>query len=174
MEGGLNASCSANPQDKYEAESSRLHDEMRKNLEKIEDLAATLGSYAEDVSGPVTSEPPDSIDNDFDSLLDADTKTLMPRLRSLSSSMIVHLALHAVRRVETAVMEERAEFEVSLNEACPRREVRDFRLVRISDARPTRKEAKRSGMLNVWEAGALGGELAEGRRYLVSSPHELS
>jgi breast cancer 2 susceptibility protein len=156
-------------QDKYEAESARLQEEMKKNLEKIEDLAATLASYAQDVSDPVSCEPPDSIDSDFDDLLDAASKVLMPRLRSLSSSSIVHLARHAVRRVETAVMEERAELECNLNELCPRREVRDFRMVRISDARPTMKEAKRSGLLNVWEASALGDGLVEGRRYMVSA-----
>lgn len=140
---------------------------MKKNLEKIEDLAATLASYAEDTNGRVSAEPPDTLDSDFDDLLDADARGMMVRLRSLSSSQIVHLARHASRRVESAVMEERCELEATLSETCPPRDVRNFRVVRISDARPTRKEAKRTGMLNVWEASGLGDGLVEGRRYLV-------
>lgn len=156
----------ANLEDKYEAESARLQEEMTKNLEKIEDLAALLASHAEDV-GAMSSEPPDSIDNDFDDLLDAGSKDLSAKIRSLSPSKIVHLARHSFRRVQEAVTEERDQLEGNIKEACPPREVRDFRMVRFSDAREGRKEPSRTGMLNVWEARALADVLVEGRRYLV-------
>lgn len=47
--------------------------------------------------------------------------------------------------------------------------MRDFRIVRIRDARQGNRPALRSGMLNVWDARALGeGALQQGKRYLVS------
>ena len=50
---------------------------------------------------------------------------------------------------------------------CPRREVRDFRMLRFKDAQNSRKAAMRVGMLSVWDAKALEGGLQEGHRYLV-------
>ncbi len=42
-------------------------------------------------------------------------------------------------------------------------------MIRFSDAQSGKKEAMRIGMLNVWDARALGeGALQEGKRYLVS------
>lgn len=50
--------------------------------------------------------------------------------------------------------------------SCPERSVRDFRVVRIRDARTGYKPACRAGMLNVWEAKGL--EIEVGKRYMVS------
>jgi hypothetical protein len=56
----------------------------------------------------------------------------------------------------------------ALNEQvlCPKRDVRDFRIVRVVDATGDRP-AKRVGMLKVWDASAMG-KLEEGQRYMVS------
>ncbi|KAL1406291.1 hypothetical protein Q8F55_007987 [Vanrija albida] len=151
--------------EKYESEHARLVDEMRKSLEKLEELARHLASHAEDVNTRVSDEPPDSLDDDFDELMEA--RDVMGRIRKLSGSHIIHLARHAQKRMEHAVMEEQAEIEAKLKEACPPRDIRDFRMVRFSDAREGRKEKARTGMLNVWDARGL--ELAEGKRFLVSN-----
>lgn len=63
--------------------------------------------------------------------------------------------------------EKQAEVEAELRSACPPRDVRDFRVVRVTDAQTARKEPCRIGMINVWEARALGDEVQEGGRYMV-------
>ncbi|WOO83816.1 Breast cancer type 2 susceptibility [Vanrija pseudolonga] len=151
--------------EKYESERTRLMDEMRKSLEQLEELARHLASHAEDVNTRVSDEPPDSLDDDFDELMEA--RDVMGRIRKLSGSHIVHLARHAQKRMEQAMMEEQAELEAKLKESCPPRDIRDFRMVRFSDAREGRKEKARTGMLNVWDARGL--DLVEGKRFLVSN-----
>lgn len=136
---------------------------MRKSLEKLEELARHLASHAEDVNTRVSDEPPDSLDDDFDELMEA--RDVMGRIRKLSGSHIVHLARHAQKRMEQAMMEEQAELEAKMKGACPPRDIRDFRMVRFSDAREGRKEKARTGMLNVWDARGL--DLVEGKRFLV-------
>jgi breast cancer 2 susceptibility protein len=60
--------------------------------------------------------------------------------------------------------------ETDVKTVCPPREIRDFRMARIVDAREGDRDATRVGMLNIWEAKSLGeGMLREGGRYLVSS-----
>lgn len=158
-------------QDKYEAETTRLAEAMRANLEKIEDLVSLLTSCAADVDVRSASDPPDSLDSDFDALLSTDPARQLVRVRSFSSNTLMHLASHAARRLERAVADEHAELAANLASACPARDVRAFRVVRIRDARATRREATRTGMLNVWEADndALRSALTPGRRFLISS-----
>jgi breast cancer 2 susceptibility protein len=48
----------ADRQDKYTAESARLHDEMRKQLEKMEDLTEQICGVAQDTQGGHIGEIP--------------------------------------------------------------------------------------------------------------------
>lgn len=154
-------------QNRYEEESARLAEAWRKSQEKLEDLVSSLAYTAED-AGSVSGSPPDSLDDDFDDLLEADSKEVNSRLGSYSVSHITHLARLGRQRLQQASEGERAGFESQMKKLCPPREVRDFRMVRLRDAREGRKEATRTAMLNVWDARALGDELVEGKRFLVS------
>lgn len=142
---------------------------MRKSLASMEDLASTLARQAED-SGPLFGSPPDTICDDLDHLLGLELKDTMAQIASYSNERVAHLAVHARHRLQQMADKERGGLESRLKELCPRREVRDFRMVRIRDARQGRKEQSRTGMLNVWDARALGDELVEGKRYWVSWP----
>lgn len=153
-------------QDKYEAESTRLREEMQQSLEKIQDLASILCSHAEDVGAIRPGSPPD-VEGDFDELMEA--RDVMARLRAMSPTKIVHLANYARQRAMVEAESGRAELEAQLSSVCAPRSVRDFRMVRVRDARTGMKEQARTAMLNVWDAKALGDEMKEGRRFLVSS-----
>lgn len=156
----------ADTQDKFETESSRLREELQQSLEKIQELASILASHAEDVGAIRPGSPPD-VEADFDDLMEA--RNVMGALRTLSPTKIVALATYARQRALADAESGRAEIEAQLTSACPRRTVRDFRMVRVRDGREGNKERARTAMLNVWDAKALGDELKEGRRFLVSS-----
>ncbi|KAK4058357.1 hypothetical protein OIO90_000515 [Microbotryomycetes sp. JL221] len=61
-------------------------------------------------------------------------------------------------------------FEKALDAECPPRQVRNFRVVRIRDARPlSESKPARQAQLTVWDAKLFEDDfLKEGRRYLVS------
>ncbi|KAK4689433.1 breast cancer 2 susceptibility protein, partial [Tremellales sp. Uapishka_1] len=154
--------------EKYANASSRLQDEMRKRLEKIEDLALTIASYAEEMAGPISSNPPDDIEDEFDAMLERNDAT--STLRNLSSSRIVHLACYARDRMNSEMNERQLDIESELKTICPPRDVKDFRVIKFVDGRNGKKESMRVGMLNVWEARQLGSDsIQEGKRYLVAN-----
>lgn len=138
---------------------------MQKSLEKIQELAFILASHAEDVGAVDPGSPPD-VEADFEALME--TRDIMGGLRAVSSTKIVHLATYARQRAMTEAEAGRAEVEAQLSAACPPRSTRDFRMVRVRDGREGNKKQARTAMLNVWDAKALGDELKEGRRFLVS------
>lgn len=140
---------------------------MRKSLEKMEDIVSALASGAEEICA-ASGSPPDTVEDDWDSLMEAGNSEAMKLIRTFGPSRIVHLAAYARQRLQHAAEEQRSGLEARLKEVCPPREVRDFRIVRLRDAREGRKENMRTAMLNVWDARALGDQLEEGKRYLVS------
>nr|XP_031857611.1 uncharacterized protein CI109_007006 [Kwoniella shandongensis]KAA5524683.1 hypothetical protein CI109_007006 [Kwoniella shandongensis] len=153
--------------EQYDAERNRLEDKMRRDLEKLEDVAGALAQYAEEVSG-VNSEPPETLDTDLDELLEA--RDLSNRVRTLSPDHIVHLARYAAQRMGQEMSDQHSEIEAELQVLCPSRNVRDLRVVRFHDAQQGTKESFRLGSLNLWDAKAMGStSLQEGKRYLVSN-----
>ncbi|WWC92784.1 uncharacterized protein L201_007743 [Kwoniella dendrophila CBS 6074] len=152
---------------RYEGEKTRLGDKMRKEMERLEDLASLLVQSAEE-SDPVSSEPPDSLENDFEDLLEA--KDTLSYLRAMSIHQIIHLASYANTRIMQEMQEKHMEMEAELATLCPKRESRDFRMIRFVDARMGNRDTFRSGMLTVWDVKSLGeGVLHEGKRYLISN-----
>ncbi|WVW86946.1 hypothetical protein I302_109002 [Kwoniella bestiolae CBS 10118] len=152
---------------RYEGERTRLGEKMRKEMEKMEDLASLLAQSAEE-SDPVSREPPDSLEYDYDTLLEA--KDAMSCLRSMSTYQIVHLASYANMRIGQEMQDIQVEMEAELATLCPKRDVRDFRMIRLVDAQIGDRDSFRVGMLNVWDVKALGeGVLQEGKRYLISN-----
>lgn len=108
------------------------------------------------------------------------------RIRQLTGGHLIHLARYARSRMEQEITEGQAEIEGELQvshpiflpdflicsdavqTSCPIREVRDFRMARVSDARDGYKETARFAMLNIWDVKSLGHDtIREGGRYLV-------
>ncbi|WVQ77705.1 hypothetical protein IAR50_007395 [Cryptococcus sp. DSM 104548] len=151
----------------YNGERGRQEEELRKEMDKLQSLGAMLAGYAEEAD-PTSSEPPDSIEDDLEELLEC--KDAPVRIRKLASHHIAHLALCARSRLTRELEEGRSEIDAQLQTTCPPREVRDFRIVRFRDAEEVQRDSFRTGMLNVWDARGLGeGTLKEGGRYLVSN-----
>ena len=150
---------------RYEAETMRMSEQIRTRVEPIADLAQLLASFAENAACDSMSTPPDDLEADFDAILEASDQR--KAIRALSDSHLVHLASYAHRRIEVETSEAQAEGYDTIGKLVPPRQVRDFRMVRISDAREGRKEAYRLGMLNIWDA--RGVEVQEGKRYRVSN-----
>ncbi|WWC73712.1 uncharacterized protein I206_107684 [Kwoniella pini CBS 10737] len=152
---------------RYEGEKTRLADKTRKELERMEDLASLLAQSAEE-SESVNPDPPDSLENDYERLLES--RDALGCLRSMNTHQIVHLAGYANIRISQEMQEKQFEMESELASICPRREARDFRMIRFVDAQTGNRDPFRVGMLNVWDVKAMGeGVLEEGKRYLVSN-----
>ncbi|WWC95810.1 hypothetical protein V866_002676 [Kwoniella sp. B9012] len=153
--------------ERYEGEKTRLADKMRKEMEKMEDLASLLAQSAEE-SDPVNPDPPDSLEYDYETLLEA--KDALSCVRTMSTYRIVHLASYANMRITQEMQEKQIEMEAELATLCPKRDVRDFRMMRIIDAQLGNRDPFRVGMLNVWDVKALGDRaLQEGKRYMISN-----
>ncbi|WVF68272.1 hypothetical protein IAT40_003037 [Kwoniella sp. CBS 6097] len=153
--------------ERYVAERTRLEEAMKKEMDRMEDLASLLVQSSEE-SDPVSDEPPDGLESEYDDLLEA--KDVLSRLRGMSSHQIVHLARYAQARLSQEMIDGQGEIERELSKCCPQRDVRDFRMVRFIDAQNGVREQFRVGLLNVWDVRALGeGSLQEGKRYLVSN-----
>ncbi|OCF62208.1 hypothetical protein L486_01875 [Kwoniella mangroviensis CBS 10435] len=153
--------------ERYEGEKTRLADKMRKEMEKMQDLASLLAQSAEE-SDPVNREPPDSLEYDYERLLEA--KDALSCLRTMSTYQIVHLASYANVRIMQEMQDKQIEMEAELANLCPKRDVRDFRMIRVVDAQLGNRDPIRVGMLNVWDVKALGDRaLQEGKRYLISN-----
>ncbi|KAL7425125.1 hypothetical protein Q5752_000813 [Cryptotrichosporon argae] len=151
--------------EKYESERARLQEKCQKSIERVEDLAQLLASYAEDAEpdGIVDSG---KIDTNYELLLSARDASV--KLRTMSSRKICALAQYAARRVNEDAAAAKDEMEAELRTTCSPREVRSLRMVRVRDAREGRKESTRTALLNVWDARELG-TLKEGGRYMVSN-----
>lgn len=140
---------------------------MRRNLERAEELASLLRDYAEDVDYVAGSQPPDDLDGHYDELLDSAHPAGI--LRTLSGALVVHLARYAALRFNEAVQEERCVIEATLRERCPPRAVRNFRIIRVEDARPLARARRRTCQISIPDAVSCGLDLAVGTRYHISN-----
>lgn len=140
---------------------------MRRNLERAEELASLLRDYAEDVDYVAGSQPPDDLDGHYDELLESPNPSRV--LRTLSGAVVVHLAGYAALRYNEAVQEERCVIESTLRERCPPRAVRNFRIIRVEDARPQTRPQRRTCQITIPDAVTCGLDLSVGKRYQISN-----
>jgi len=135
--------------------------------------------------------PPDVIESIYDELEDqAEASRVLGELGAAEAGW---LALHIRERLEKerASAQEELENEVKvgfvlldpflvctninpLKHLCPRREVRNFRVIIVEDACTRRRPANRKAQLTVWDVlnlsfseGAEAGTFEMGQRYLV-------
>jgi hypothetical protein len=158
---------------------------LLQRVRKMQGMEVCLPSpaYARRITNGQTGDSPDNVDQIFDALLDC--PSVDSRLRTMASSTLLHVAAYGrsyyEREASNGYLEVEAELQVStttpertngIQVACPPRQVRDFRIARVNDARGGDRPVCRVGMLTVWDAKALGeGALVEGKRYMVSTGH---
>ncbi|ORY34756.1 BRCA2, oligonucleotide/oligosaccharide-binding, domain 1-domain-containing protein [Naematelia encephala] len=154
-------------EEKYLAESARLRQGVQERLERYEDIFGMLSRAAGDCDGSTARD----LSDELDALLAANDPR--SRIQRMAPTLASQLAIEARERMQAEMASAQSEIEAELQSICPPRRVRDFRMVRIRDARVGQKDSHRLGMLNVWDAASLGDTFKEQGRYLVRYPKLL-
>lgn len=136
----------------------------------------------------ITDDEPNVLDDIFDELEEATDMNALYRNMHLSAKENGWLALHIGRKIQEQKesLPQMIEKELEVRHVCPSfymctltrghpqsslspRTVRNFRIVRVKDARVGRRKALRTAQITVWDVLGLGESfLVEGGRYLVS------
>ncbi|KAF9516595.1 hypothetical protein BS47DRAFT_1340741 [Hydnum rufescens UP504] len=135
-----------------QVEEAKIKSELKSRWFALEGIAERAERVANGwMPGPEDEEP-----NSLDDLYD-----------DLESGW---LAFYIRKRLEEQRATAGEYIENELKSILPPRDVRNFRVIRVKDARVWRRPALRTAQITVWDVLALGeGFLTEGRRYLVSN-----
>ncbi|KIO26973.1 hypothetical protein M407DRAFT_195915 [Tulasnella calospora MUT 4182] len=117
---------------------------------------------------PEDDYPPDEVEDLLDELEDADDlNSLVKGLSQTNSGWLAQLIRKKCRDMRDKIGET---IQRELEKSCPPREVRNFRVIRFKDYRTTRRLARRTGQMTVWDVLSLGEDaLLEGKRFLVTN-----
>ncbi|BGP38565.1 hypothetical protein JCM10450v2_002514 [Rhodotorula kratochvilovae] len=138
--------------------------------DEVVELLQEAASMLEIVSdrAPPPSTPPEEPDEILDRLEDATNKRAL--IRKLSPAQVRATLALAVENARESRFRAVDDLQKELAEKYPPREVRGFRVLRVSDAREGTKGAPRTALLTVWDAqGFAEGFFREGTRYLISN-----
>lgn len=119
--------------------------------------------------------PPDSIDSYFDDL--EDHQTALRTISQLRPSEAYWLIKAIQQNLANEGERQHSEVEKELAVVCPPRNVRNFRVLVVRDARTGDKPSSRVAQLTVWDVESLvlseGGQLGSfqvGQRFMVGIP----
>ncbi|KAF9074882.1 hypothetical protein BDP27DRAFT_1316125 [Rhodocollybia butyracea] len=141
------ATCRENWRRKREAAESKLNEAHEKNVARYLSYADRLDQKAS--LATVSEEPPDNIDTLYDELEQSDSAgRVLSRMRG---STAVWLARYIRERLEKDQERVRDELEKEVNELCPPRVIRSFRVIGIQDSRTSKFPANRTAQLTIWD-----------------------
>ncbi|KZV96393.1 hypothetical protein EXIGLDRAFT_833637 [Exidia glandulosa HHB12029] len=156
-------------QRKREREMERLRMELEKRmfeaeamLEKLKRIAGNGFSPGED------DEMPDHIEDLYEEV----SGDLNPgaRLKTVSARDAGWMAIFLHEKTERDRQQGAYDMESELASACPERNVRSFRVLRVRDAQTLRRPTTRTAQLTVWDAAQLGKDvLVEGARFQITN-----
>ncbi|KXN88856.1 hypothetical protein AN958_06726, partial [Leucoagaricus sp. SymC.cos] len=160
---------------KRDREASKLRTEFEKKFSRYESYIDKLERRAGNHFNPhQDEEPPDHIEELYDQLEEhSDATTVLGRISAKDAGW---LAQHARRCMD--LERERAGDEITkeLEETCPRRNVRSFRVIVVEDSQTCRRPANRYAQLTVWDVlsltlseGAKPGAIEPGGRFLITN-----
>ncbi|KAF5323377.1 hypothetical protein D9611_005592 [Ephemerocybe angulata] len=158
-----------------EKEASKLREVHEKRMSLYMDYLARLEAKAEK-SRALTDD--DSMPNYIDSYYDdlEEHGPALKRIASISSLDARWLAEMVRQNLEGEHERISAEIEKELADICPRRNVRNFQVLVVKDARTDKRTSHRVANLTVWDAnkmdmseGSTSGTFAVGQRFLVSN-----
>lgn len=141
---------------------------------------STMHGYAERLEErarsafPKHGEPPDNFHDLYDALKE-DPTMAKKILSSISPQDAGWLARHIQNRAVQEREDAEREIERELEALCPARDVKDFCVVAVKDARTLRRPQNRTAQITVWDAVSLttGEESLKGfetgQRYLVTN-----
>ncbi|KAG8903708.1 hypothetical protein FRC01_009025 [Tulasnella sp. 417] len=146
-------------------EEMKLREDWEKKVARLEGLAENLERTAGRWVPPEDDYPPDEVEDLLDDLEDADDlNSLVKGLSPTNAGWLAQLVRKKCRDMRDKIGET---IQRELEKSCPPREVRNFRVIRFKDHRKTRRPARRTGQMTVWDALSLGeGGLVEGKRFL--------
>ncbi|KIJ53490.1 hypothetical protein M422DRAFT_154724 [Sphaerobolus stellatus SS14] len=153
--------------------AAKLHDELEKKWQKLESYADRLYNLAGSGFAPSEEDqPPDGLEDLVDEL-EEDEQAAPEVLKSVRGANAGWLAILIRKKCETGRVHVHEEMERELA-------VRNFRILRIKDARTIRKPAIRTAQLTVWDVmslqmteGAAAGSFTVGQRYMVCYPRSF-
>ncbi|KAF8921973.1 hypothetical protein CPB85DRAFT_1209445 [Mucidula mucida] len=147
-------------QRKREHEHSKLRENLEKTFRRYAGYAERLERKAGSNFRPSEAGPPDRIDDLYDQLEEPeDAVSVISRVSSSDAGWLAMRIRHQMEKQQETMSEE---IDKELNDICPPRDVRSFRVLVVKDARSGRKPANREAQLTVWDV--LNVHLAEGRR----------
>ncbi|KAF8527565.1 hypothetical protein BU17DRAFT_39718 [Hysterangium stoloniferum] len=162
-------------QAKRTREAAKLQESLEKRLDKLESFADRLDHIAGGFNPSAEESPPDNLDNLVDELEDSEDPTSI--LSTVPKDNAGWLALLLRKKCETDRNHISEQVDRELATSFTPRQVRNFRVLCIKDARIARRPSTRTAQLTVWDAmsmqnddgGGPAGSFRVGQRYLVSN-----
>ncbi|KAF8899070.1 hypothetical protein BD779DRAFT_1431059 [Infundibulicybe gibba] len=158
-----------------EVEASKLHSELDARVRKYEGYAERLEQRAGPHFRFGPDGPPDHIERLYDDLEEPSHASRL--LGRLSQDDAGWLAKHIRNTIDKERDSAADGMELLLNDACPPRDVRSFRILVVQDARTCRRPSHRTAQLTVWDVlnlslseGTTPGTFTVGQRFLVCVP----
>ncbi|KAH6917048.1 BRCA2, oligonucleotide/oligosaccharide-binding, domain 1-domain-containing protein [Coprinopsis sp. MPI-PUGE-AT-0042] len=157
-----------------EKEASKLRYEYEQRNERYMDYIARLEGRARSFKPKEDDGPPDSIDIYYDDL--EEHKTAVSTINRLSASEAYWLIKAIQQGLSSEHDRMNSEIEQELAASCPPRNVRNFRVLVVKDARTGRKTSHRHAQITVWDVDTLAlteggqpGSFQVGQRYMISN-----
>ncbi|EJC98658.1 uncharacterized protein FOMMEDRAFT_128955 [Fomitiporia mediterranea MF3/22] len=160
-----------------DAAESKVRDELSVRWSRWEGFADRLERSAGSKFNPCPDDmPPDHIEDLLDELDALDPAEVGDFVRQLAADECGWLARYLRQRLERDRERALEEIEVEVKHTCPPREVRNFRIVQVRDARTARRPANRIAHLCIWDVlslcvaeGGKAGAIESGQRFLMTS-----
>ncbi|GAA6054204.1 hypothetical protein JCM3770_001390 [Rhodotorula araucariae] len=151
---------------KLAEEAEKAGTEEDEVVELLQEVASMLDIVTDRCAPPST--PPEEPDEILDRLEDAPNKRAL--IRKLSPQQVRATLALAVENARESRFRAVEDLQKELTDKFPPREVRGFRVLRVSDAHEGTKSTPRTALLTVWDAqGFADGFFREGMRYLISN-----
>ncbi|KAK0198815.1 hypothetical protein F5146DRAFT_1021090 [Armillaria mellea] len=146
-------------QRRREFEESKLREDFDKITRRYHGYADRLERKAGNQFRPGEDGPPDRIDDLYDQLEEPEeAKKIISVISPTDAGWLVRRIRKQLEKDQENLMDE---IEKELADICPPRDVRNFRVIVVKDARTQRRPGNRVAQLTVWDV--LNVSLSEGR-----------
>ncbi|KAL0581056.1 hypothetical protein V5O48_000949 [Marasmius crinis-equi] len=141
------AKCVEKWKAKRQAAESKLRDEHEKKIRRYLGYADRLEHKCRGVARG--DEPPDSIESMYDELEEPeDAGAVIIRATSHEAGWLARLIRAKIEKGQETI---RDEIEKELDDTCPPRNIRSFRVIFVQDARGNRHPSNRTAQLTIWD-----------------------
>ncbi|KAG7099659.1 hypothetical protein E1B28_001485 [Marasmius oreades] len=151
------AKCIEQWKAKRQAAEAKLRDEHEKQVHRYLGYADRLERKA---GGPLRGEePPDSVESLYDELEEPeDVGTVISKATAHEAGWLARFIREKIEKGQETI---RDEIDRELDDICPPRNTRSFRVIFVRDAQSNRRAANRTAQLTIWDV--LNVQLNEGK-----------